>query len=264
MPATRLSFVTPLSVLWRPDGALQVGLDARAGALLPEAPPQADAALRALRTPRTALEVGQLLPDTADGWLRATLGELSRRGLLGTSSPVRPVVGVLGHGVLADAVLDLLSADGFGVATPAHPRGTPAAVWLVCPDTAEPDRVLIRELGAMQAPHLVVRAEPERAVVGPFVPAGGSPCVTCTDLLRRDLDGDWPHLLAQLCRAPHTPTRLQATWAAATAVAQLAAWVGGAAPETRGATVELEASTGAVGARRWPAHPDCGCLLAAA
>lgn len=264
MSATPLSFVTPLSVLWRPGGALQVGLDASAGALLPAAPPHADVALRALRAPRTPFEIGQLVPDAASGWLHATLDELSRRGLVGAPPPARPVVGVLGRGVLADAVIDLLAADGFGVATPPHPGATEASVWVVCPTTAEPDRVLIRELDALQASHLVVRAEPERAVVGPFVAAGGSPCVTCTDLLRRDLDGDWPHLLAQLCRAPHTATRLQATWAAATAVAQLTAWASGMPPETLGATIELEASSGAVGARRWPVHPDCGCLLAAA
>ncbi len=107
--------------------------------------------------------------------------------------------------------------------------------------------------------HLVVRAEPERVVVGPFVVPGSGRLRPCTDLVRRDLDRDWPHLLAQLCRSRHTPAPRQAAWAAALASAQLAAWLAGRTPEASGATWELDAHTGGVGVTRWPRHPDCGC-----
>lgn len=262
MPTSRLVLTRPLCVLWRTDDDLQLGLDADESVVLPDVPPGTDAALRALRTPRTRLEVARMVPMLPRHTLDRVLTTLVGAGLLAPVGPPRPIpVTVLGSGPLAGAVADLLEREGAqvraGVRVPADP-----GVVVVCGATAEPDRVLTRDLTAAELAHLVVRAEPERAVVGPFVVPGRTACVGCTDLVRRDLDDGWPHLLAQLCRSEHIPAPRQAAWAAALASAQLHAWHAGRTPESVGATHELDAHTGTVGARRWPRHPDCGCALA--
>jgi len=174
----------------------------------------------------------------------------------------RATVAVVGEGVLADTVARLLEAEGRQLIVTAGLTSEAQSADLVvaCASTVEPDRVDVRELAGL--PHLILRAEPERAVVGPFVaPGAGYACVTCTDLVRRDLDRDWPHLLAQLCRTRHTATPQQVAWASALASAQLTAWLVGRTPEASGATWELDAHSGQVGVRRWPRHPDCGCAL---
>lgn len=267
MIAPRYRLAHPLSVLWRAEGVLQLGLDADAAVLLRHAPVAADAALRALRVPRTVLEVTRLVPGPSRGWVDETLRHLLGAGLVVEvrTTPARRVV-VVGEGILADAVHEVLAGEG--VQADHSPGGQPVGpgtLAIVCGETVEPDRVWLRELTASGTAHLVVRAEPERAVVGPFVdPGGGSACLGCTDLVRRDLDAGWPHLLAQLCRTRHTATRAQAAWVAAMASAQAASWFAGLAPEATGVTLELDTLTHRLGGRRWPAHPDCACALAAA
>ncbi len=265
MTTTRLALTRPLCVLWRTDGRLQLGLDADTALVLADAPPGIDAVLRALRIPRTPLEVARLVPMVPRAILDRVLGTLVASGHLTERVAGRPpVVSVLGDGPIAAAVVDLLERDGHDVRASVRATTDACGVVVACPATAEPDRVLTRDLTAAGLPHLVARAEPERAVVGPFVVPGRSACVACTDLVRREFDPDWPHLLAQLCRSIHVPGPLQTAWAAALASTQVAAWHASGEPEAAGATLELDAHTGALGARRWPRHPDCGCQLAAA
>lgn len=265
MTSPRLSLTRPLCVLWRADGRLQLGLDADHALVLADAPPGLDAALRALRTPRTPLEVARLVPMLPRSTLDRVLDDLVASGHVAVTTPRRPrTVTVLGSGPLAFAVADLLGLEGHDVRAGVRATTDAHGVVLVCPATAEPDRVLTRDLTASGLPHLVVRVEPERAVVGPFVVPGRTPCVACTDLVRRELDADWPHLLAQLCRSEHVPGPRQVAWASAMAAAQLATWHDGGPPESSGTTLELDGHTGVFGVRRWPRHPDCGCQLAAA
>ncbi|MFT3877887.1 MAG: hypothetical protein QM708_15920 [Propioniciclava sp.] len=267
MDTDRYRLSSPVSLLWRPHGALQVGLDTSLAVLLPGAPDGADVALRALRTSRTVTEVAHLAPAVPLPWIREALATLAALGIVTTATdpPASlPTIMVVGDGALAHAVAGLLRDEQRAVTvasmTPHHPR--PDELIVLCTDTAEPDRVDVRDLTASGTTHLIVRAEPERAVVGPFVSAGsGHACLTCTDLVRRDLDRAWPHLLAQLCRTRHTATPQQCAWAAALASAQVAAWVGGRTPEASGTTWEMDARTGQIGVRRWPRHPDCGCAL---
>lgn len=262
MARTRYRFVSPVSVLSRPDGALQVGLDSENSLLLASAPPCADVALRAFRTARTPLEVARLVPGVDAGWLAETVVLLRRRGLLVAQADApAAAVRLIGAGVLADAIASVVGVEHHLVGNPTAQQPTSGrALTIVCPGTVEPDRVRLRDLADAGVAHLVARAEPERAVVGPFV-TPGSACVACTDLVRRDLDRDWPHLLAQLCRAAHTPTRAQSAWVAALVAAQVGAWASGRTPEARGVTLELDAA-GTLGARSWPRHPDCVCVLA--
>lgn len=267
MAATRYHLAAPVSVLWRPDGALQVGLDAEGALVLPGAPPGADTAVRALRRPRTLLEVSRIVPSTPVEWIRAALDALCRGGVATATDAVPapvpgPVAVVLGGGVLADAVSEVLVAEGLAVRVEGAVPPPGAGPVVVCPSTIEAERAGIRDLWASGRPHLVVRAEPERAVVGPFV-RPGLPCLTCSDLVRRAVDPAWPHLLAQLCRTQHTPSPTQAAWCASLASAQLRTWAAGDDPETSGTTLELDTRTGRLGLRRWPPHPDCACTLAA-
>lgn len=265
MAPTRLALTRPLCVLWRTPGDLQLGLDTDDAVVLTGAPPGSDSVLRALRTPRTALEVSRMVPLLPRADLDRLLEALLAVGLLSTLPAGRPrAVTVVGEGPLADAVSDLLAVEGMAVRNGLSAASEAAGLVIVCGPTSEPDRVVTRDLTAAGLPHLVVRAEPERAVVGPFVMPGLGPCVSCTDLVRRDLDPDWPHLLAQLCRSEHVPAPRQVAWAAAMASAQVASWRAEMTPEAAGTTLELDAHGGALGLRRWPRHPDCGCGLAAA
>ena len=265
VPTPRLTLTRPLCVLWRPDGRLQLGLDCEDGQVLADVPAGTDAALRAFRSPRTPLEVSRLVPLVPREDLDRVLGALLDRGLLAPEPAGHAgTATVLGTGPLAERVAELLAGEGMSVRTGTRAATDAVGLVVVCTATVEPDRVLTRDLTAAGIPHLVVRAEPERAVVGPFVVPGRTACVHCSDLVRRELDPGWPHLLAQLCRSEHLPAPRQAAWAAAMAAAQVACWRSGQVPETGGTTLELDAHTGALGARRWPRHPDCGCVLAAA
>ncbi len=127
--------------------------------------------------------------------------------------------------------------------------------------SAEPDRALTDALFRAGRPHLVVRLEPDRAVVGPLVLPGRTPCVRCQDLQRCRLDDAWPHLLAQLCREPVEPEPTLLAWAASTAAVQVRAWLNDGSPDTAGSTLELGLADFRLRSRAWTAHPRCGCLV---
>lgn len=254
--AIRYRLRADLSVVRRPDATVQVGLDVADQVLLPDAPDGAAPLLRSLRAGATLAGLERSRGAVPRAWLRRAVDKLSAGGLLVPDQgkgPAPPVI--VGDGTLADAV-----ASAAGVAAvPASawsPEAHPGRLVVLCPGTVEVDRVAARELARAGRPHLVVRAEPERAVVGPFV-IPGTACVACTDLVRRDLDPGWPHVLVQLCRTRHAPARAWAAWAAGTALAQAAAWSSGGLPDTVGGTLELSCADGVLGARRWPMRPDC-------
>lgn len=100
--------------------------------------------------------------------------------------------------------------------------------------------------------------------VGPMVRPGASPCLRCVDLARRDADAAWPLLRAQLARQypdEHEETLLAAV-GAAVAAAQVLGIVDGR-PLDPGTEVEVELPDAVPRTRRWPAHPECGCLTPA-
>lgn len=256
-----LRFASPATVTLRSPTVVQVGLDPGRGLLLPDAPAGADAALRAVAAGCTAGRAALELGADDRSWLPEALAMLADAGLL-TAEPRAPRrVAVVGTGPLADACRRLLRAVGGRVVAPPAPTptGDAGVPVLVATDRVEPARHLLQDLLAAHRPHLVVRAERERAVVGPFVDVGRSPCTRCLDLVRTDLDPRWPHVLAQLCRMESLTDAATAAWVAATAVAQVRAWWAGRPPETVGTTIELDAATHRLEARRWPHHPQCGC-----
>ena len=148
---------------------------------------------------------------------------------------------------------------------------TPDPRWQVTPDLTvlaldrlEVDRMFTDALLRADQPHLIVRPTARGVVVGPFVLPGRTPCLRCTDLVRCELDPDWPGLLSQLSRTVGSPTEPLLTWAAGVTVIQVVSVLGALGdpsrtwPESAGATIEL-GSDGIQRRRSWPAHPSCGC-----
>ncbi len=246
-----------VSILQRPGGAVQVGLDVTDQVRFDDAPPGAAALLAGLRRGETLAGLERSRGAVPRAWLRSAVAALADAGLTLSAVPRRVPLVIVGGGLIAETLA--WAAGSAAVIAPAAdwaPDDSPGRFVLVCPESVEPDRVLTRALAQASRHHLVIRAEPERTVVGPFV-APGAACITCTDLVRRDLDPDWPHLLLQLCRARHRPSPGHAAWAAGTALAQVAAWAAGRLPDALGTTLELGAADGGLGTRRWPMRPDC-------
>jgi hypothetical protein len=110
-------------------------------------------------------------------------------------------------------------------------------------------------------PHLAVTIRDGTPVIGPFVPAGGRPCLRCLDLHRRDRDPAWPgpprRPLPEGLQPCAVATLLAAT---AFATAEVLTHLDGGRPQTLGASVEI-ASPGRTRRRRWPPHPSCRCAV---
>ncbi len=107
-------------------------------------------------------------------------------------------------------------------------------------------------------PHLAVAVRDGVAVVGPFVPATGAPCLNCVDLHRRDRDPEWPGRPAGGAEATEPCAVATLLAATAYAAAEILTFVDGGTPETTGAAVEITAP-GRFRRRTWPPHPACGC-----
>ncbi|MEU4559727.1 hypothetical protein AB0F72_15195 [Actinoplanes sp. NPDC023936] len=122
----------------------------------------------------------------------------------------------------------------------------------------EPAALIAAGHAARRQPHLAVAIRDGAAVIGPLVPAGGSPCLRCVDLHRQDRDAGWPGTLATT--GPDTEPCTVATLLAATAyaTAEVLAHLDGRAPETLGASVEIT-TPGRFRRRTWPPHPGCDC-----
>ncbi len=130
---------------------------------------------------------------------------------------------------------------------------------VVATDRAEPDRVVGEDYVRADHPHLYVRPLTAGVVVGPLVVPGRTPCLGCSDLVRRDADPAWPRLLPQLCRVRIPVAAPLAAWAGVTAVLRVAAELGDTAAGGQPGTLELGATDLRVRYRSWPMHPGCGC-----
>jgi hypothetical protein len=111
-------------------------------------------------------------------------------------------------------------------------------------------------------PHLVATVRGETGVVGPLVVPGGTSCLRCGDLHRRDTDPRWPVLAAQLTGAelPAGGATVTCLLTAVTAAVQVLAHLDGSgAPAALGTTIELRPPELVARTRRWPPHPACGC-----
>jgi len=262
----------PVTPLWRAPGVLQ--LDADATVVLERVPKLAAQAVALLATPQTPATLRHLLPEADGRWLDWLVGELCRAGLLVLERPAPSrTITLVGSGPLAIDLTRALDAAGFGsvqrlasgnesVAVSQHWSrflGPWADLVVVAAHTAEPDRTLTEQLVRSGKPHLIVRVEASRAVVGPFVLPGASACVRCLDLVHAHFDSAWPVILSQLCRAtPEPPSGLR-DWAVSTAVLQVRAHAAGGIPDAVGRTIEVSWDDPAIKATTVPLHPECGC-----
>jgi hypothetical protein len=184
-----------------------------------------------------------------------------------------------GAALAADAVVGGLSADDEGrprtlAAADAVRRASPLADVRPLPEGVSPDLVVLARAWSAADPlvaawqragtaHLVAAVRGETGIVGPLVVPGRTSCLGCADLHRRDADPSWPALAAQLTAAEVAPSGSTITCllTAVTAAQQVLAYLDGSgAPATLGATVELTWPGLMPARRRWPPHPECGCL----
>ena len=190
-------------------------------------------------------------------------------------------VSVRDDGVTAagDAVVGGLGAEDEGrpralAAADAVRRASPLTDLRPVPTGGAADLVVLTRPWAASDPlaadlqrrgvrHLVATVRGETGVVGPLVVPGATGCLRCADLHRRDADPRWPALAAQLTagEAPPGGATVTCLATAVTAAVQVLVMLDGVgAPATLGTTVELRPPDLLPRTRRWPAHPDCGCV----
>lgn len=267
------------SVLLRPDGTVQLGADPHRAVVI--APPPGVSAEQVARLlgcidgsqsldeacMRTAVPKEAMLP---------VLEELRRFGLLSARRPEparRRPVRVHGRGPLSDHLRSHLLDLGFTVLhTSATTPDGDEARWqtslVVLADRIVAEPGMLRELHRRRIPHLSVRLRDGVGVVGPLVVPGVSSCLRCADLFRRDLDPDWPLLLAQqlgrngsACRA----TLLATVGLAMTELGRIldpgpdSQHSAARRPVTLNTTLEVDLRDPSLSTRHWPRHPSCRC-----
>jgi hypothetical protein len=180
---------------------------------------------------------------------------------------VRPeITGVVRRGELAggplrgtdvgrprrEAIIEALTRSAPGTT---HGVRRTAASLLIQLDHDEPVALLAAALAARRQPHLSVTIREGAAVIGPLVPAGGRPCLSCLDLHRRERDTTWPGTVSAGEEPCAVTTLLAAT---AFATGEALAFLDGGVPQTAGATAEIT-TPGRVRRRSWRPHADCTC-----
>jgi hypothetical protein len=155
--------------------------------------------------------------------------------------------------VRGEAVASALASATPKIDTRAVRRG--AAALTVQLGYDQPTALLAAAHARRAQPHLALAIREAIAVVGPFVPATGAPCLNCVDLHRRDRDTGWSPAAADA--EPCTVATLLAATAYATAEALT--FLDGGTPETLGATVEIS-TAGRFRRRTWRPHPGCDCV----
>ena len=257
----RIQGVRPLTGLWRAEHTLQIGVDEQPLVLAP-VPVEALTLLALLAEPHTVDELAELIPGLSRSWLDWLLARLGDAGLVRPWRPQRPrPVVVWGTGPLAERLHSALQRAEFQplpLCQPGWP-GSSRPLIVLATGTCEPDRWLTDRITAAGHPTLVVRADGERGVIGPFIQPHRTPCLRCLDLLRSDLDPRWPVLVAQLCRLRASPAPALVEWLAGEAVAEVGRWRSGELPELAGRTLELSSSRLQRSSLSWSAHPDCIC-----
>jgi bacteriocin biosynthesis cyclodehydratase domain-containing protein len=207
-----------------------------------------------------------------DGLLAAGVLQSGAR-TASSKSPRALSVRVHGCGPLSELLMSGLRCSGARVGHTSHANtaGARAGVDLVVlADWLAADPRLLRELHTGRVPHLPVRVRDGAGLVGPLVIPGITSCLTCADLHRTDRDPAWPAVAAQLRELIGTADRPTVLATAALALGQVQRVIAGVRDATRTGPAaapppafdtswEIDVSTGAVRARRWPRHPLCGC-----
>lgn len=141
-------------------------------------------------------------------------------------------------------------------------RRTGPDLAIVAPGERPPTE-LLAELSERAVPHLLAEVCEDRAVLGPLVVPGETPCVRCRDLRRAERDPLWPRTQAGLAgdgatSRPACDTTLAAL-AANNAVLHALAFLDGQTPPSVGAVWEFALPYALPERLAIPAHPACGC-----
>ncbi|WP_040811708.1 hypothetical protein [Nocardia concava] len=275
--ATRGPLLHPrITVLLRPNGAVQLGWDPDAAVIVrPPGPVEAvPALLRLLDGSRTEAEFLWQARELGFGieTARALLGELAAADLLARDEPRSRLrsVRIHGRGPLADAVLAGVrriglraghSHDRYGEGLAASLAADRPDLLVLC-DALVPDPGLVAELMRQGIPHLQVRVRDGRGLVGPLVLPGETSCLRCADLYRTEREPDWPQLAAQLLGRVGCASPAGVAMTAALALKEIETVAFGPAarpPATLNATLELDPDVPHLDRRTWPAHSGCGC-----
>lgn len=128
-----------------------------------------------------------------------------------------------------------------------------AAAWVVAPSRHLP--LLRRDL-----PHLAIVFDDTGARVGPLVEPGSGPCLRCLDLARRDADGAWPVIAAQLAGRPAASCTARAALdVTALAVGVIDDRLARGERRLADASLTLERPGALPRRQRHEPHPECGC-----
>jgi bacteriocin biosynthesis cyclodehydratase domain-containing protein len=267
-------------LLRRRDDRWQVGLHPTHRVLVPAgpAPPRAGPAVPPGLLLRSALPPPGSCPPTVRQTLAAVAREAGDAAAAVLDRRRAHVVRVETFGNsagtgLGEDLLDLCRRTGLRLPGPARPgprpRAAPPDITVVAlVGVGEPPRDQLDPHLREERPHLLVRLVEGRAVVGPFVVPGQTPCLRCTDAHRTDADPSWPLLVEQYVRAvraeradgvPEPVDAALASLALAWAARDLATFAEGATPTTLASTIELAPRLDTVATERWPPHPRCGC-----
>lgn len=161
-----------------------------------------------------------------------------------------------------DAVVGAIRLLAPSAGTVPAPYRTGPDLALVAPGERPPTE-LLAELTERAVPHLLVEVCEDRAVLGPLVVPGRTPCHRCRDLAVADRDPLWPRALAGLAGDGATGRPAcdgtLAALAASHAVLHALAFLDGQRPPSIGATWEFALPYALP--ERFPlaAHPGCGC-----
>ncbi len=110
--------------------------------------------------------------------------------------------------------------------------------------------------------HLPVVVQAHRVVLGPLVSEPQGPCLMCLDLIRRDIDGAWPRIAAQMQTSPvEWGSEVDADAALGAAIVGLCSMVARCHLDgvwvPSGLTWEINGPLPQVLTRHWHPHPSC-------
>ena len=243
-----------IPLLWRDPTTLQFGVDPVV-AVIPEVTPELERLVAVLAS--GVSESGyRMLAGTfgvSDAQARHLLDAVSGCLLGPAAQPTTARAAVLGDTALARGIARLLDELGLRAQDAEHPD----LVVLVA------DRVIApsEHRGWLQRdiPHLAVVASDASVTVGHVVEPGTTACLHCLDLHRRDADGAWPALAAQLAMLPPPPADPVRTASAAAEVARVVAGRLAHGPAANAGERRLDGDGAQVTVRAVAPHPECRC-----
>ncbi|MCL1839227.1 MAG: TOMM precursor leader peptide-binding protein [Propionibacteriaceae bacterium] len=249
----------PSHPIWRAPGSLQLGLESQV--ILEDVPPECAAIVATLNRPHTKQALLHSSPTLDPSWIDWLLATLDTAGLLQAGSlQVKQNVEIVGGQGLAALIQTALASNEVN-AELTHELHRESGLVVIAQETFEPDRSLLAKLVYQKRPHLIVRAEPGRARVGPLVVPGITSCLNCHDLFLGTNDDAWPYLLAQLCRLVGKPEPYLCNWVAATTALQVHAFINDTEPDGLGRVLEVNIKDHALRELTLAAHPECPCTL---